>query len=228
MKNRYTPFLVHAVSVGALAFLCQNAQSQNLYDDTGSYTGANFNFATSSGTASAGNEVVLTGSSPADTVNDFQVQIDFTGSGTATGNVDVSFYRNDGALSGGYATPGTLLWDGGTAALTSFTTGGGETLDYTIPGGIVVPNDFTYVVTFSGLTAGEAGGVSIYGNATAGMNYSDAWVNTGSGWSLQEAGSGQPALQFGASMTGTTVPEPSTIALGVMGACAFIARRFKK
>ena len=215
------------MSVGALAFLCQNAMSQNLYDDTASYTGANFNFGTSAGTASAGNEVVLSGSS-ANTVNDFQVQIDFTGTGTPTGTVDVGFYLNNGAPFNGYATPGTQLWDAGATALTSFTTGGGEKLDYAIPGGVVVPQDFTYVVTFSGLTATEVGGLSIYGNTTTGLNYNDAWVNTAGSWSLEAAGSGQPAPQFGATMTGTTVPEPSTIALGVMGACAFIARRFKK
>jgi len=222
MKNRFTPFVVHAVSVGALAFLCQNAQSQNLYNDTASYSGANLNFDNGlPGTASAGNEVVLAGN-PVDTVNTFSVQIDFTGTGTPTGTVDASFYLNNGAPFNGYKTPGTLLWDAGATALTTFSTGGGETLTYTIPGGVVVPQDFTFVVSFSGLTATEVGGLSIYGNTTTGMNYNDAWVNTGSGWTLEEAGVGQPAPQFGASMSGTTVPETSTIALGIMGACALL------
>jgi hypothetical protein len=231
MKNRFTPFFIHVLSVGAVALLCQNAQSQYLaYEDTATYSGNNFNFDQGAGGAvEAGNEIVLAGSATSDWITQFQVQIDFTGTGTPIGSVDLSFYQNNGAIypsgagANGYASPGTLLYDAGATALTAFTTGGGETLTYTVPS-VLVPKDFTYIVTFNGLTATETAGLSIYGAAQIGDNYHDAWVNTGSGYVLQTATGTEPALEFGAT---ASVPEPSTIALGVMGACAFLARRRK-
>jgi hypothetical protein len=226
MKNRFTPYIIHVLSVGAVALLCQNAKRQSLvYSDTAAYSGDNFNFDVGlSGAASAGNEIVLAAAN--DVISQFQVQIDFTGTGTPTGTVDVGFYNNTGAAFNGYATPAaTAIWDAGATSLSAFSTGGGETLTYTLPANTVVPKDFTFVVTFNGLTSTEVGGLSIYGNTTVGQNYNDAWVNTGSGWTLQKAGTGSPAPQFGATLT--AIPEPSTIALGVMGACAFLARRRK-
>lgn len=229
MKNRFTPFFIHVLGVGAVALLCQNAQSQYLvYDNTGAYSGFNFNYDQGSSSAQeAGNEIVLAGSAAFDSINQFQVQIDFTGTGTVTpgASVDLSFYQNNGPLYNGYSGPGTLLWDAGATALTSFTTGGGETLTYTVPNA-VVPRDFTYIVTFNGLVSGETAGLSLYTGGTTGIgdNYKDAWVNTGSGFVLQTATGTEQALEFGAT---ASVPEPSTIALGVMGACAFLARRRK-
>ena len=230
MKNRFTPVFVSALSVGAVALVGQSALAQTtLYDNTSTaYSGANFNFDSGgAGAVSAGNEVVLTGGSGGVyTVSQFAVQIDFTGTGTPTGNVDVQFLQNDGPAFNGYATPNTVLWDAGATSLTSFSTGGGEVLTYTVPN-ISVPQDFTYVVSFSGLTSTEVAGLSIYGAPTIGVDHNDAWVNNGS-WTLEQAGAGQPSPQFGAQITGTVVPEPSTIALGLMGACGFLARFRKK
>jgi hypothetical protein len=226
MKNRFTQLFISALGVSAVALLCQNAQSQGFtdYQDTASYSGANFNFDSGgAGSEEIGQEIVL-GSSAAATVTGFSVQFDFTGTGTPTGTVDVGLYNNNGTAFNGYFAPGTEISDLGSTSLSSFTSGAGSTLNYTGLN-IAVPNDFTYVVTFTGLTPTETAGLSIYGATTVGANYHDAWVNTGSGYVLQQAQSGFPALEFGATVT--TVPEPGTIALGVMGACAFIARRRK-
>jgi hypothetical protein len=227
MKNRFTLSFIQALAVAAIVALAQSAHSQStLYDNTATYSGAAFNYSTVGGTVSAGNEVVLAGASPSDTITQFQVQYDFTGSGTPAATVDASFYANTGAAFNGYATPAaTTLWDAGNFTLTSFTTGAGNTLTYTVPS-TVVPKDFTWVVTFSGLAAGQQAGLSLYGPAATGLNYHDAWINSGTGWSLVQASGSNPALEFGAKISG--VPEPSTIAMGVMGACAFLVRRFKK
>jgi hypothetical protein len=228
MKNRFTPYFVSALSVGAVALLCQNAQSQSLvYSDTATYTGDNFNFDTGqTGLESAGNEIVLAAAN--DVITSFSVQIDFTGSGTPTGTVDVQFLQNTGNPYNGYATPNAggagVIWDSTYSTLGSFSSAAGEVLTYSLPN-VTVPKDFTFVVNFDGLTSTEVAGLSIYGNTTVGANYNDAWVNTGSGWELQKATGSDPAPQFGASLT--AIPEPSTIALGVMGACAFLARRRK-
>jgi hypothetical protein len=225
MKNRFTPYFVHALSVGAVALLCQNAQSQSLvYSDTASYTGDNYNFDSGvAGTVSAGNEIVLAAAN--DVITQFSVQVDFTGTGTPSGTVDVQFVNNNGTpLFNGFSPPGSVIWDSGSSALGSFSSAAGEVLTYTVPS-VTVPKDFTFVVNFNGLTSTEVAGLSIYGNATVGDNYNDAWVNTGTGWTLQKGGGTVPAPQFGATLT--AIPEPSTIALGVMGACAFLARRRK-
>jgi hypothetical protein len=229
MKNRFTLSFIQALAVAAVAALAQNAQSQTtLYDNTETYSGAAFNYASGAGTFMAGNEVVLAGAATSDTITQFQVQYDFTGTGTAAATVDASFYANTGATYNGYATPAaTTLWDAGNFTLTSFTTGAGNTLTYTVPS-TVVPKDFTWIVTFSGLASGQSAGLSLYGPAATGENYHDAWINSGTGWSLVQASGSNPALEFGAKLTGTGVPEPSTIAMGVMGACAFLVRRFKK
>jgi hypothetical protein len=224
MKNRFTPFLIHAAGVGALALLCQTAQSQiTAYSDTSTYEGANFNFANGAG-GEAGQEIVLAGTLTSLDLTAFQVNIDFTGTGTPTGTVDVSLYQNNGALYNGYASPGSLISDLGSASLSSFTTGSGALVGYNGLN-IIVPKDFTYIVTFSGLTATENAGLAIYGTASVGQNYHDAWVNTASGYQLQVATGSLPTLEFGATVSTTAIPEPSTIALGVMGACGFLARR---
>jgi len=229
MKNRFTLSFIQALAVVAVAALAQNAQSQStVYDNTETYSSANYNFASGPGTFMAGNEVVLAGTSPSDAISQFQVQYSFTGSGAIAATVDASFYANTGAAFNGYATPAaTTLWDAGNFTLPGFTTGAGNTLTYTVPN-TVVPKDLTWIVTFSGLTAGQTAGLSLYGPAATGQNYHDAWLNTGTGWSLVQASGSNPAMEFGAKLTGVGVPEPSTIAMGVMGACAFLVRRFKK
>ena len=148
-----------ALAVGAVAVLSQSAQSQTtLYDNTSTYSGDNFNYSTVGGTVSAGNEVVLNGTFPSYAINTFQVQYDFTGTGTAAAVVDASFYANTGTAFNGYPGPAaTSLRDAGNFTLTSFTTGAGNTFTYTVPG-TVVPKDFTWVVTFSGLASGQSAG----------------------------------------------------------------------
>jgi hypothetical protein len=229
MKNRFTRSIIQASAVLAVVALVQNAQSQStLYDNTATYSGANFNYASGPGTFMAGNEVVLAGTAASDSISQFQVQYDFTGGTAGAATVDASFYANTGATFNGYATPAaTTLWDAGNFTLPALTTGAGNTLTYTVPN-TVVPKDFTWVVTFSGLVSGQQAGLSLYGPTATGQNYHDAWINSGTGWSLVQASGSNPALEFGAKITGTALPEPSTIAMGVMGACAFLVRRFKK
>jgi len=227
MKNRFTPFLIHAVGIGAVALLCQNAHSQvAAYSDTTTYEGANFNFANGAG-GEGGQQIVLAGTLSTYDLTAFSVNIDFTGSGTATPvTVDVSLYQNNGAMYNGYSSPGSLIADLGSTSLSSFTTGAGAVVGYSGLS-VSVPNTFTYIVTFSGLTSSEAGGLAIYGTASVGDNFHDAWVNTASGYELEAATGTLPTLEFGATASTTAIPEPSTIALGVMGACAFLARRRK-
>lgn len=224
MNKRPCSLFLQALTVAAAALLAQNAQSQStVYNNSTTFNG-NFDFA--AGTQ-VGNEVVLDGSGPRYALATFQVQFNLNGPGTpnASDAVELLLYNNTGGLVQGANSPGTLVYSSGFSSLTAFTSG--SLLTYTLPAGTVVNQDFTWVLEFQGVPSGETAGLALFGPTTVGYNYHDAWENSGSGWALDVAGTGNPALEFGAVITGTAVPEPSTIVLGVMGACAFLARRRK-
>jgi hypothetical protein len=228
------------MAAGAMLLPAQKAHSQAIvYSNALGYNGNfNFNNANPAEAASAGNEVVLSGSAHSDYITSFQVQFDLIKSGAnplsgaPTGNeeMEVSFYENNGSLVSGYASPGTELWTSGfssmsTIGLTTFTEG--STLTY-YPD-VSVPQDFTWVVTYENVPSGEDAGLGLFSEAAGpavGGNYDDAWVNSGSGWQLDVAAAGDPGLQFGA--VAQAVPEPGMFALGVAGACVFLARRRKR
>jgi hypothetical protein len=228
MNKPFKSLSLHALAVGAVVLLAQSAHSQQvLYNNTSTYQNANFDPASG---VTFGNEVVLSPTAPSDIISQFEFQFNLTGTAPFTGSedIDVTFYANNSAtLVNGSPAPGTVLWTSGNSTLasqelTAYTTG--NTLTYSVPN-VVVPRDFTWAVTFSNLQTGDSAGLGLYNPVTVGFNYDDAWVETSGVWALDKASSGAPYL-FGAEITGT-VPEPSTIALAVMGACGFLARRRK-
>jgi hypothetical protein len=230
MKKPFNHLFLNALAVGSLVVLAQSAESQSvLYNNTTTSQSANFDPA---GGTTFGNEVVLSTGAPFDSISSFAFQFDLTGTATFTGSedVNVTFYANNGApATGGAASPSTVLWNSGTASLASYGLGAyttGAQLTLTVPN-ITVGPDFTWAVTFSNLQGGDQAGLALYGPSTVGFNYGDAWVNSGSGWSLQVASGSNPPLKFGVEILGTPtgVPEPGTIAFGVMGLCAFVAHR---
>jgi len=147
--------------------------------------------------------------------------------------LELNFYANtSGTLSDGSPNPAqTPFWSSGWGNLTPFFT---SSYDVTIAVPFVaVPGDFTWTVAFSGLQSGEEAGLLAQGPVGVGANYGDAWVNTASSpsdapvWLLTGSIPGAPGVEptFGALLT---APEPSTIALGVMGGCAFLVRLRRK
>jgi hypothetical protein len=217
--------LAQMTAVGALASLAQNAQSQVIYqNDT-----VNLNHNYSPG--QAGNEVVLAGSAASDLITAFSLQFDVVGpaGGSPNGNAVLNFYENNGPLVSGAASPGTLLYSTAPfslSTLTSFTTG--AILNYTAADfggtGVVVPKDFTWTVSFTGLTGGDTAGLSEFGpHATVGANFGDAWENTSGSWNLLVASKGFEPLTFGAVIDGTpisTVPDSSSLPLSALAVLA--------
>jgi hypothetical protein len=250
MKNRISTLFLQGLALVVTGLLAQNAQSQTtLYNNSGqagagTYEG-NYNY----GNGEVGNEVVLAGG-PWDQLNTFQLQFDVvnaangtsgTPTGLATEFLTVNFYSMTGP--GGVPGQSFYTYSASLQSLGLSTYTQGETLNLT-PTGVVVPQDFTWTVTFSGVPNSENAGLSIINGTPngsgvpvpkVGFNYNDAWVNAGNAnWSAVQTsptigGPDNPGLQFGALITGTSmaIPEPSTIALGVIGACAFLARRRK-
>jgi hypothetical protein len=232
MKKRGTRFLLHALAAGAIVLMAQNAQSQTVvYSNALGYNGNfYFNNANPAVPASAGNEVVLAGNATSDYITLFQVQFSLINSGASplsgnpTGNeeVELSFYDNDGSLASGYPSPGMLIWSSGfssmsTIGLTSFTEG--NRLIY-IPD-VSVPQDFTWTMTFEDVPSGESAGMGLFSEPSGpavGGNFDDAWVNSGPGWQLDEAASGNPGLQFGAVLVAGSAPsQPGIITTSLAG-----------
>jgi hypothetical protein len=208
-------------AAGALIVFAQNAHSQwvftgNAYQNSTTSLNANYNFANGPGTTEAGNEVVLAGSATSDFISSFAFQYDLGGPGSTAGvTADLKFYANNGtptASTAGYPPPGKVLFDSGPFSLGGPTTG--QTANFyqaDLGGGVDVPQDFTWTVTFTGLLANQYAGLALYGPATVGGNYGDAWENLTGSWDLINS-VGPDAPTFGAVIN---VPDSSCLPFSV-------------
>jgi hypothetical protein len=186
------------------------------------------------GTLQVGDEIVLGGDPNARYLTSFSFEYWGTGGGFGgafSGNVQarVQFYLNDGAAFNGYATPGTSFYDSGLFYIPStprnsllFVPGA----DNIPAGGLFMPvvSNFTWTVTFSGMGAGDHVGLDLYSPPAVGSDYPDYWQFNGGGWTLM-TNSVSPTMDF-ASKFEATVPEPSSVALGILsGAGLLLALR---
>jgi hypothetical protein len=164
-------------------------------------------------------------------------------SGTVT--ADVKFYENNGSPTNGYNSPSTLFYDSGPVDFPNPATFNGNSLSNTLiaiyelsdlqypPGGVVLdpnfvlPTNFTFTITFSGLTGGETVGLPIFEPTTVGTNYGDYWYDASGNWELL-TNSAFP-VPFNAEFNGsvTSTPEPTVLCLGALGVAALtvMARR---
>jgi hypothetical protein len=155
--------------------------------------------------------------------------------------VDVSFYENNGPLFNGYHTPGTRFFNSGTFNITpplSFSPSNSALLEFDTtdfqggdgPGAVtmsptfIMPSNFTFTVTFTGLQGSDTVGLPLFDTPQVGANSGDYWYDVSGNWELL-TNSDHP-IAFGAQFTGQ-VPEPSVICLSALGAAAFaiFARR---
>lgn len=171
-----------------------------------------------------GDEISLAGTDRYVTELKFQYRGDFVPTVT-TPTAVVRIYANDGAsaLPGLVAPrPGTLLWESGPLNLAP-----GDNIVAVAPN-ILFPNIVTWSVEFSGLSgeAGDRAGLlvsspptvgGLLANGEIGSYSGDYWVKVDpsddESWALKSI-TGQPS-NFYANVT--AVPEPSTVALAVLG-----------
>jgi hypothetical protein len=163
---------------------------------------------------------------------------------------EVRWYLNNGPLTlSGYATPGTVLYDSGAVPITApGSSTHAATLDFststgdfpTVPAGsgtngwFVGTRSLTFTVQFAGMntSAGDQVGVDLYSPPTVGQMYIDYWQNNGTAanpsWAFLEDAKGTP-IDIGQEWMGTAVPEPSTLALSVVGGLGLLmaVRRFR-
>ena len=151
--------------------------------------------------------------------------------------VDLKFYANDGPQYGTntdgtpFYTPGTLLYDSTPVSISGPGTLGFNTLDFNLTnstfknGGVLVPLDFTWTVTFGGgaTNIGNTYGLPLFtlnspGTAGIGTDYTEYWENTNGGWAdiLNTNGEGAFGAQATAGATNdTTLPSVTTWASSV-------------
>ncbi|MBI3414933.1 MAG: hypothetical protein HY043_06360 [Verrucomicrobia bacterium] len=169
-----------------------------------------------------GDEINLAGS--ARTVTDFKFE--YFANLTTLGDDTVHFriYANG---SGTGAAPQTLLYDSNTDAPGGIPLFNGlQTVD--ISGlSLSVPSKLTWTAQFTTST-GDTAGLPLYSPATIGGvllggeigSRDDFWQNINGTWTLTRYPNGTPAGNFAAQVT--AVPEPSSIALGVLGGLALL------
>ena len=177
------------------------------------------------GTSEIGNEIIL--GSTERYLTDFSFEYwglssnpnSFAGSIQAR----VEFYINNGPLFNGYATPGTSFYDSGWFSVPAPTPR--STFDFSVRGGdfnhvpLLLPaSDFTWTVQFQGMGLGDSVGTDLYGPPTVGANFGDFWQRIGTSWFLMNNSQSPPYASFAADMMAVAViPEPSTLALSVLG-----------
>ena len=203
--NRAASLLIAASAL----FLAHAAQAEIVYQNATGDLATILN----PGTFEVGDEIILAGSGRAITNFTFQYTASFSGPGTR--QAQLRFYNNNGLVTNGFNAPGTMFFNSGL-----FPIGGGtNTLIFEAgndfpAGGQLAPDHFTWSVQFSGLTGGDTAGPNLFNPVTVGTNYNDYWDYNGSAWTLRQSTNGVP-INFAARIE--AVPEPSIIALGVLG-----------
>jgi hypothetical protein len=202
MKTMLKNAVCFSIATAALTF-AQSVKADIVYQNTTGDTLTTLN----PGAFEVGDEIILAGNQRS--LTNFTFQYTLTGDSGAT--AQVRFYKNDGTPFNGYATPNSVFYDSGTFSIES----GSHTLIFDDFGGpITLPDDFTWTVQFSDVADGETVGPDLFNPVTVGGNYNDYWQNNGGSWVLLQTTNGVP-VNFAAQVE--VVPEPSTIALGLLG-----------
>lgn len=153
----------------------------------------------------------------------------------AAGGV-VRLYVNDGAPVSGNPSPGTLLYQSAAFDIVKSDVSDpnnvlGSRVSINLKGsGLILPDNLTWTVSFSGVSGGNEAGVLVFDPPTVGGKYGDDfWKKNGPVWSLQTLANNTPG-NFAAQIT--AIPEPSTYALAAVGAIGWLSlaayRRSKK
>jgi hypothetical protein len=225
-----------AMAAGAGIILAGSAavRGATLYQNTAFTTGQVLNLPNNS---QVGEQIWLGTSAPMYLTNFSFEYYSPLSSYTGPVQADVRLYMNNGAPTNGYNTPGTLFYDSGNFSLQNPSSQGSTTatmefqLSDLLSGNVtnlnqslVLPNNFTFTVTISGLQGADAVGLPIFDPPQFGTNAGDYWYDVSGNWELLTNSIGP--IAFGAQFSGT-IPEPSVLGLGALGAAALavMARR---
>jgi len=213
MNNQKTITMVLAGVVAVS--LSASLSADIVYDNSTTALGSQVSQA--AGVTEFGDQVQLAGSANNHlALTDFSFQY-VTAGATVTGAAVLRIYDIDGTSIPGHNSPGTLLFDSttiGTIPLQS----GQNTVNINGITGVNTSSSFIWTVSFSGLSAGETAGLPLYDPPTVGSSFKDFYEKSGGTWSLNLIDNGNTPANFAAQVGGVViVPEPSTIALGLIG-----------
>lgn len=194
-----------------------------VYDNTAN----NLNTRLGAGTVEIADEIILGGTERSLSAFSFQYYLLSPTPGGET--LRLRFYQQNG-VSG---QPGSLLFDSGFFSVPATSGSSVEITDFstgaTLPFTSLLPDQFTWSVTFNGVGAGESAGVNLFGPPTVGNSIVDYWENNGAAWINKRVDFGflpNPGTDFAATVQ--AVPEPSVIALVVIGGAAVVWRRSRR
>ena len=228
--NHYLTMIQRSIiaAAAALALATSSAFAGTIYSTTGAGTefyGVGTAIANGHRGYEYGDQIVL----PSEGYSFTGLTFDYY-SASLGGSMNLNIYANDGAVISGSASPGTKLLSVPNIGISSGVNT--ATFDYT-PfvaqyGALKLPKNFTVTVSFSGATASADKGLVIGGSSSTsgqphqnvGVSGDDFWQKTGPGgsdWALRKLDNGIQADNFKISVT-ANVPEPTTVALGVVGA----------
>jgi hypothetical protein len=168
-----------------------------------------------------------------------QIVVGFWGSGTNAGGFvgDVQarlrLYRNDGPLaSGGYAAPGTLLFDSGPFSIPATPRATLRFEDFQIaaevPLTVPLPDRLTWTIQFSGLASGDSAGLDLFSPPGVGDNRTSYWEREAAGWTEKTNGL---SMDFAARLTalsrGVVVTEVGTVTNAPVGNTTAVTRSWQ-
>jgi hypothetical protein len=228
--NHYLTMIQRSIiaAAAALALATSSAFAGTIYSTTGTGTefyGVGTSIANGHRGYEYGDQIVL----PSEGYSFTGMTFDYY-SASLGGSMNLNIYANDGALISGAASPGTKLLSVPNIGISSGVNT--ATFDYAPYvaqyGALKLPKNFTVSVSFSGATAAADKGLLIGGSSSTsgqphqnvGVSGDDFWQKTGPGgsdWALRKLDNGIQADNFKISVT-ANVPEPTTVALGVVGA----------
>jgi|GEM_PF-615079 len=227
--NHYLTMIQRSIiaAAAALALATSSAFAGTIYSTTG--TGTEFyGVGTSIANGHRGYEYGDAIALPSEGYSFTGMTFDYY-SASLGGSMNLNIYANDGALISGAASPGTkLLSIPGIGISSGVNTATFDYAPYVAQyGALKLPKNFTVTVSFSGATAAADKGLILGGiestvgqpHLNVGQSGNEFWQKTGPGgsdWALRQLSTAQEA-NFKMTLT-ATVPEPTTVALGVVGA----------
>lgn len=182
------------------------AQGSIVYDNSrfyqGQYYGTSVEF---------GDQLILSATNATLTELKFDYYLSPTASGNETANVRI--YLNNGENG----TPGTPIFETGEFNLAADPSGFNTVTDSLL---LNVPETITWTVLFGGIDANEQAGLLFYNPPIVGASFDDYWERVDNVWVAKRfSTTGGPVANFGVQLS--AVPEPSTVALGLLGAAVW-------
>ena len=198
----------------SLAAVAAHGATSIVYSNATSYTGTILN----PGLSEVGDEIILgAGDRFGESFRFEYYGLNFDGDET----VQLRFYNNDGTFLGNNTyLPNSVFYDSAVQTLPApVDLSGRNTLQYDL-NFVGLPERFTFTVAFGGISGDDVAGIALYNPPTVGISENDYWFNTGSAWELRGT---NVAINFGSSLVATSVPEPSTYALVIVGGLCGLA-----